>query len=200
MEVRCASPWTIAFVTKHGLTALNFTTMIRIFDKFLKMKTLFFFVIIILGLTCSNLFAQSLIEKLGGLKTDFVFTTDSIELQIVDQAIIQRGFSDFNVRTNSSNSYGHAYGYGLQTFHLEFITTSDLKTFERFKKKPDKAIYDIKLYDENDTLLLNFGVLFSKSKASIKTSGMTSYSLNLIQVPLILFDRVKKIDITLILM
>ncbi len=200
MGVWGASPGTMAFVTKHVVTTLNYNTMIRIFDNFFKTRTLFFFLIIILGSICPNIYAQSLIEKLGGVKTDFVFATDSIELHIVDQAIIQRGFSDFNVRTNSSNSYGHAYGYGLQTFHLEFITTSDLKTYEKFKNKPDKAIYDIKLYDENDTLLLNFGVLFGKSKATTKISGMISYSINLIQVPLILFDRVKKIDITLILM
>ena len=71
---------------------------------------------------------------------------------------------------------------------------------EEYKNKPRKAIYDIKLYDENDTLLLNFGALFTKSKATIKTSGMTSYSINLSRVPIILFDRVKKIDITLIKM
>ena len=163
------------------------------------MNIRFLFVLLILSLTCSNINAQSIIEKLDGVKTDFVFTTDSIEIQIIDQAIIQRGFFDYNVRTNSSSSYGHAYGFGLQAYHLEFITTSDLKTFEKFKKKAVKAIYDIKLYDENDTLLLNFKVAYSKSKASNKTSGITSYSINLLQIPIIIFDKVKTIDVTLIL-
>ena len=165
--------------------------MKRLIPKFL------FFIFLLIS-TSSSIYAQSLIEKLGGVKTDFIFTSNSTDIKVIDQAIILRGFSNYNIQTNSSNSYGHAYGFGLQTFYLEFITTSELKIFEKFKKKASRAIYDIKLYDKNDTLILNFGVLYSKSKPSIKTSGITSYSINLIQIPLIIFDRVKTIDVTLI--
>lgn len=165
-------------------------------------KTLakFFIIIFVLVSTYTNISAQSIIEKLGGVKTDFVFTTNSVELKIVDQAIIQRGFYDYKTKISSSSSYGHAYGYGLQAYYLEFITSSDLKTFEKYKRKANKAVYDIKLYDKNDTLLLNFSVLYRNSKATAKISGLRSYSINLIQVPLIIFDHVKKIDVTLILM
>ncbi len=169
------------------------------FNNFLIINPKFLLISFMLTSTYSNMYAQSLIKELGGVKTDFVFTTNSTKLEVVDQAIIQRGFFDFNSRTNSSNSTGYAYGYGLQAYHLEFVTISDLITFEKYKKKATKATYNINLYNENDTLLLNFGVLYSKSKATIKTAGLTSYSINLIQVPIIIFDRVKRIDITLII-
>lgn len=174
--------------------------MKRTLDRFLKIQNYHYFIFIFFLVAInSNLYAQSFIEKIGGVKTDFVFSTDSVDLQIVEQAIIIRGFSDFNTSKNTQNSYGYAFGYGLQSYHLEFISTSEVKTIEKFKKKATNAYYDIKLYDENNMLIQNFIVLYRHSKEINKTVEISSYSINLNQIPIIIFNRVKRIDIVLIL-
>jgi hypothetical protein len=154
--------------------------------------------------TTSHLYSQSLIEKIGGVSTSFEFSSDSVDLPIIDQAIIQRGYFDFSFDRDKSviNSYASAYGYGygLQTFHLEFITTSDIKQIVAYDTKPVQAKYNIKLYDDKNTMILEFEVLYQESKATPKLSGMTSYSINLYRIPMILFNKTKKIDITIILM
>lgn len=161
-------------------------------------------VLFLLVASSSYLYSQSFIEKIGGVSTNFLFSSDSIDLQIIDQAIIQRGYSNFSVDEDKSvsNSYANAYGYGygLQTFHLEFITTSEIKQIVAYETKPIQAKYNIKLYDDKNTMILEFEVLYRESKATSKLSGMTSYSINLYRIPMILFDKTKKIDITIILM
>lgn len=147
-------------------------------------------------------------ENLGGVNTNFEFSSDSVELTIIDQAIIQRGFYAFNfdkdksVSNSNANAYGYGYGYGygLQTFHLEFITTSEIKQVIAYETKPVEAKYSIKLYDDKNILLVNFEVLYRDSKATPQTSGISSYSINLNRIPIILFNKTKRIDITIILM
>lgn len=165
------------------------------------------FVVIVFFLliaSASYLYSQSFIEKIGGVSTHFEFSSDSVNLSVIDQAIIQRGYFDFNFDQDKSvnNSYASAYsyGYGLQTFHLEFITTSEIKQIVAYKTKPIQAKYNIKLYDDKNTKILEFEVLYRESKVTPKLSGMTSYSINLYRIPMILFDKTKKIDITIILM
>lgn len=152
----------------------------------------------------SHLYSQSIIEKIGGVTTNFEFSSDSVDLRIIDQAIIQRGYFDFKFDQDKSviNSYANAYGYGfgLQTFHLEFITTSEIKQIVAYETKPIQAKYNIKLYDDKNTIIVEFEVLYRESKATPKISGMSSYSINLNRIPIILFNKTKKIDITIILM
>lgn len=143
-------------------------------------------------------------ENLGGVNTNFEFSSDSVELTIIDQALIQRGFYDFKFDEDKSVTYSYAnaygYGYGLQTFHLEFITTSEIKQVIAYETKPIQAKYNIKLYDDKNILMVNFEVLYRESKTTSQTSGMSSYSINLNRIPVILFNKTKRIDITIILM
>ena len=160
----------------------------------------YFSVLILLSLFSTNIFSQSLTEKLGGITTNFVFYSDSTELKVIDQAIIKRGVSNFKVKQNAQYSYGHGYGYGLQTFHLEFTATSDIKQINEYKDKPTKAVYQIYMYDESDNLLVNFAVQYYTSKVAKQTSEIKSYSINLGQIPIIILNRTTKIDIALIVM
>jgi hypothetical protein len=149
-------------------------------------------------------YSQSFIEKIGGVSTNFEFSSDSVDLPIIDQAIIQRGYFDFRFDNDKSvkNAYASAYGYGygLQTFHLEFITTSEIKQIVAYKTKQIQAKYNIKLYDDKNTMILEFEVFYQESKVTPKLSGMSSYSINLYRIPMIIFDKTKRIDITIILM
>lgn len=133
--------------------------------------------------------AQSLTEKLGGVKTDFVFISDSLEMDIVDQAILKRG-----VRKYDSYSDG-AYGYGFQTFHLEFITTSKIKEIY-FNERRKWAHYKIDLIAENDSFLYSINKYSSDDVRMVSgEDSLHAYSIDLYQIPIIILDKTEKIRI-----
>ena len=151
-------------------------------------RTYFIAFLIIVNLISFESNAQSLTEKLGGVKTDFIFISDSAEMNIVDQAILKRGFSNYG-----SYSDG-AYGYGFQTFYLEFMTTSKIK--ERYSKNRKLIThYKIDFLTKNDSLLSSF-TLYSSGVIKISSrENLQTYSINLYKIPIILLERTKKIRI-----
>lgn len=152
--------------------------------------------IVILTAISPGLRAQSLIEGLGGVKTNFRFTMDSGEMPIIEQAILKRGVSDYNYNDTGDSGYG--YGYGLQTFHLEFITKSAMNEKYRSKNRMKRKFYEIKLLDETNTLLL---IIKMKLREVVKVSNgddLFTYSINLKKIPMVLLDRAKIININII--
>lgn len=103
-----------------------------------KFQTLTFLVIVLVAFI-PNLYSQSLIENLGGVKTNFIITTDSVEMTILEQVIIKRGVRNYKARIFDDGGYG--YGYGLQTFHLELITKVEFVEKYRREKILSKILY-----------------------------------------------------------
>lgn len=158
----------------------------------LRQKSQVILIIMLIAIS-PNLHAQSLIERLGGVKTDFQFTTDSLEMPIIDQVIIKRGVSDYNYNDVGDSGYG--YGYGLQTLHLEFITKSAIIERQRSDKRERNSLYEIKLMDKKGALLL---IRKLKLRELLKVSNgddLFTYSINLKKIPMVLLNKTKTINI-----
>lgn len=141
--------------------------------------------------------AQSLTEKLGGVPTNFVITSDTNTLEVISQMIIKRGEYYAEYRDDYEGS--SAYGYGYQSFHLEFMSRQPIY---------HKSVYDgnirwrdmkselyVSFYDEADNLLLNAKMPPSFLKIVDENTGLFSYSLNLVDYPIVLLDKTKRINI-----
>lgn len=127
--------------------------------------------------------AQSLMDKLGAIPTQFQLTSNEADLQATEQFIIRRGIY----------SYAHAgdsgYGYGYEDFSLEFScqspiqlanpTKGAMKSFNRFL---------LIFYGSDDVEIARQYIFQQKSKENIKTLENTPlnkffYSISLTSVP-----------------
>lgn len=154
--------------------------------------------IISLNLLLSNfLQAQSLSEKLGGVKTDYIITSHGVELEITNQLIVKRAERFYDWGGHNDGAYG--YGYGYESFHLEFTVKSgeiDLPESGSLFKSEKLLVLDF--YDEDGNLLgtrkrsLQDVYFISNNTTHDK---LMHYSINLIWIPLPILDEAKRIDI-----
>lgn len=139
---------------------------------------------------------QSLSEKLGGVKTNFVITTsDNTILNDASQLLIKRPVSRFN--TECIGEGGGGYGYAYESFHLEFQTDNTIK-LERRKARRKGKILKLRFYDDNGSLLADIeqslGIISSVNNG--ETPLLYTYSIDLKNIPLAFLDKTVKIDIT----
>ena len=135
--------------------------------------------------------AQSLSESLGGTKTNFRIYSGPTELITSDQIIILRAEKD-----TYSDLYA-GWGYGYRSFHLEFISNknivelqSDVKS-ERYKMK-------LTFYDSDNKILTMVTLpshYLNEYSNSSSEDALFIYSLDLIDIPVVILDKTKKIDI-----
>jgi len=146
----------------------------------------------------SNLNAQSLTESLGATKTNFKICSNTVDLETLNQIIVQ----------SAEQKYSSEYGYGYQSFHLEFvsqnkITATKAELFES-KELLQMASYNsgnkylMTLYNSNDQVLLTTTIPLSSvddfTNASMD-NRLYFYSIDLIDIPIIVLDWTTKIDI-----
>ncbi len=146
----------------------------------------------------SNLNAQSLTESLGATKTNFKICSNTVDLETINQIIIQ----------SAEQIYSSEYGYGYQSFHLEFVSQKKIAATkaEQFENKEllQMASYNsgnkylMTFYDSNDQILLTITIPLSSiddfTNASMD-NRLYFYSIDLIDVPIIALDKTIKIDI-----
>ena len=146
----------------------------------------------------SNLNAQSLTESLGATKTNFKICSNTVDLETLNQIVIQ----------SAEQIYSSEYGYGYQSFHLEFVSQKKIAATkaEQFENKELLQMasyysgnkYLMTFYDSNDQILLTITVPLSSidnfTNASMD-NRLYFYSIDLIDVPIILLDKTTKIDI-----
>lgn len=135
--------------------------------------------------------AQSLSESLGGTKTNFRIYSGPTELITSEQIIILRA------EKNTFSDLYAGWGYGYRSFHLEFISNknivemqSDVKS-ERYKMK-------LTLYDADNKLLTTITLpsyYLNEYSNSSSEDALFIYSLDLIDIPVVILDNTKKIDI-----
>lgn len=137
------------------------------------------------------LMAQSLSESLGSTKTNFQIVSDSTDLMVSDQIIILRA-----EKKTYSDIYA-GWGYGYREFHLEF--TAKKSIVERnATSRSDKHQIKLTFYDSKGNLLTNITLpaeFLNQYTNSATENTLFFYSLDLIDVPIVVLDKTKKLDI-----
>ena len=150
------------------------------------------YLLILIQIIAFNLYSQSLTDSLGGIATNFQFFSDTIDLEVYDQNIILRA-----EKYSASEVYdtgGAGWGYGYQSYHLEFITDVDLITAPlQNKRKNNRDRLKLMFYDANNNLLGTYSSFFNDN--CLKTDDFYFYSVDLIEIPMILLDKTEKIGL-----
>lgn len=158
------------------------------------MKTKNVLIIVIQLFVVNILGAQDLKELLGGIKTNFKIVTDTVDLRVSDQIIILRAEKNHY----GDASFGVGWGYGYQSFHLEFIARKDIKA-ETFKFRPGRgngSELELTFYNSENSLLASASVPFDQvdvltNPATVDRSFF--YSIDLIDIPIVLLEKTSKI-------
>lgn len=159
------------------------------------MKSLY--LLCFLSLVPFLLLAQSISEQLGGIRADFLITSDTLILSTDQQILIQRAEAKYNQYINASGSYGAGYGYGYQSFHLEFIAKKPISIIRANGKK--RTYYLLQFFDKNEELISSFElsnamINFTPNKGSKAWSYI--YSIDLKDVPIVVLDGTHQLKIT----
>lgn len=154
---------------------------------------MFLFLIILLTVGISN--AQTLGESLGGVKTNFQIFSDTADLKITNQMIIKRAEKKASKYLSNESAYG--YGFGYQSFHLEFVTRESyvLEKVDQNRAYTDKI--ELTFYDSNDIALATHTLNFSIVDLSYNIQSdeiQFFYSIDLIGIPIVLLDQTAKIN------
>ena len=155
--------------------------------------TVFIFCFIFLsGLTVNS---QTLSEKLGGVKTNFTIVSDTIEMDVISQIIIQRGVAShkYDYSCDENSSYGYGYGYANQNYFLEFYAKQALRTRKIDRRSTisghKKRYFQIVITDANGNLLYQNGYFGSRVTYNFNNDNIYVYSVNLNNIPLVILDQ-----------
>lgn len=140
--------------------------------------------------------AQNLKESLGGIKANFQIYSDSVNLEVSDEIIVLKAARKFYADCQC----GTGWGYGYQSYHLEFITKKQLTTknakYLIGRDNADKI--ELKFYDAGNTLLASptfpFTIIDLYNNAAVKNS-LFFFSIDLIDIPVVLLNKTSKIDL-----
>jgi hypothetical protein len=164
------------------------------------MRTMKIKLFVIFSLLNGFVFAQDISSALGRIDTNFVFYSDSIDLEVSSQFIIKKAgtFHYEDSRTSDSDGWGYGFGYGggYESHHLEFVTIKKLVAIE--KKQVDYK-FEIDFVDSTKTIIAS--ETFDESKVSHYNNDSIIgsphfYSIDLITIPISVLDRTSEIFIT----
>lgn len=137
--------------------------------------------------------SQSYSEQLGGLTTDFSFSSGSKKLDIRSQFLIKSAGYHVDYLQHSNGSY--ELGGGYESLHLEFMTNTPL---EHDLIRRTNYTHRLEFYDVNDILLTR--VYFIESRAAVHTNlnnyeSPTFYSFDLVTIPVAILDFTHRINV-----
>ena len=139
-----------------------------------------------------TLSAQSISESLGGIKTNFELSSVNTALEVTDQIIVLTA-----ERLSYINAVGEAgWGYGYQSFHFEFITQKEIKEIQGDRNNRFK--YRLTLIDHENVILFTTNLPNNSVKKYHNPDIADSkffYSIDLIDIPVLLLDKTKRIDL-----
>jgi hypothetical protein len=158
---------------------------------FLAASRLFLFLfLIVAGYTLQ---AQTLSEKLGAVPTNFRFFSGETDLEVNHQFIIKNAGSYYRWSGVSDGAYG--YGAGYEGFRLEF--TTNIKLLQESDRKKEHH-FRMSFYDNEGKLLCAYNYPAKKVSVArnlLKDNNPVFYSIDLIDIPVSLFDFTEKIEI-----
>lgn len=139
-----------------------------------------------------ELSGQSLIEKLGGVKTDFIISSIENNLEIEAQYILRKGTSETGRLQLADEG---SYGYGYSPFYFEFMTKDNIQI--RNKRGRNQEYFSVEFYDAQDQILAQYrwdlesiDIVTTKQEPSYKI-----YSLNLEGVPMLVLEKTRRINL-----
>lgn len=141
--------------------------------------------------------AQNLKESLGGTKTNFQIFSDTVDLKASDQILILKA----EAKHEADATFGYGWGYGYQSFHLEFITKKNInvETFKYRTGRDNESRLELQFYDSENNMLASTSIPFDSvdlfNNSSIDGSPFF-YSIDLIDIPIVLLDKTAKISMT----
>lgn len=148
----------------------------------------------------NHLLGQTVTEKMGGVKTAFIITSDNLNLDLLDQMIIKRGEGTYYAEL-SSDPYGEggmgiSYGIGKETFHLELMSFNAIGKRDS-KQKGNRGRFLIQFYDNQNQPICNILVPPKDLISTVDSENpqFFMYSINLARVPLVILDHTKRINI-----
>jgi hypothetical protein len=151
---------------------------------------------VLIQLSIFNISAQNLENFLGGVKTNFQLFSDTTNLNPKNQIIIQRA----ERKSYSDASFGTGWGYGYQSFHIEF--TADKNLVEgKFKYKAGRDNGDkleLTFYDSGNVVLATRTLDYSAVDLLYNLSSDNNrffYSIDLIDIPIVLLSETAKINL-----
>lgn len=162
------------------------------------MKLLF---LLLFTVSTSFSFSQNISEDIGGVSCTFSIVSDGIDLEVKKQLMIMRAERRTEVSSLDNSSYG--LGLGYSEWHLEFTAEKEI-TYR--KKESDENIahrgkYCIQLIDSDKTILIKTYVTADCLKqwnGGTKEDPIFTYSLDLLDLPLLLMDDVAFFDIVMV--
>ncbi|MBL4561719.1 MAG: hypothetical protein JKX79_12135 [Labilibaculum sp.] len=143
---------------------------------------------------------QTIAEKLGAVPTNFEITSRMLDLNVTDQIVLKRNITHHDRIDDAYAVY--------ERYYFQFICEKKPLTTNRNKLKEealDKRNHDfysggyfVSLFDEKAYVIYEFSReqsgVFARDYNSGK-GGYFTYSIDLRGFPLILLDKVKRIDI-----
>ncbi len=159
------------------------------------MKTL---LITLFSTLCFYSSSQTITDQMGGVDCNFTFTSNSYNLDVIKQTLLERPKAVSKSSALENESYGYAYAY--TEWHLEFVSNTSIKSRERNMEegRNRRQKYHLEFYNKTGDLLMETYISKDKLKLWQGKAGngiIYTYSLNLINVPLILLDNVTNINI-----
>jgi hypothetical protein len=156
--------------------------------------------ITILFLTSWN-FAQTMNENLGAVSCEFTFLTIGDTMNTTKQHLILRTEKKSEYTGNHHGSYGSGLAYS--EWYLEFISTTSIRDRQKYIKEKLRCRrkYYVVFRDVNSAILLTNYVKKDAIKNWIGGSigePVNIYSLDLLNIPLVILEDVKFIDVVYI--
>jgi hypothetical protein len=150
--------------------------------------------VLVYMLSINFLGAQNIKESLGAINTNFKIYSDTVDLKVSDQIIILRA----EKQTYSDATFGTGWGYGYQSFHLEFITKKNIKVenYQFRAGRDNENKLQLIFYDSKNSVLATTSISFDYVDLYNNSSIIDSpffYSIDLIDIPVVLLDKTAKI-------
>lgn len=139
------------------------------------------------------LHGQTLIEEIGGVRTNFTIVSDTLLLDTDEQFLIKRAVHEINIEQFDDGTMHKSDGY--EAFHLEFIVPQ--KVITKRKVGRNREYFVLSFLTDGDQLLTEVELKDSDIKITDNWEGTTfsAYSINLQQIPLVILDRTLKVNL-----
>ncbi len=160
---------------------------------------------VLLVLVAFGVKSQTISEKLGAVSTNFKITSASEPINVTNQIIFKRNVTKYN-EDDDDNEY-----VVYERYYFQFISENQLVKSDRSNIKKEALVksnhnfypdgYFVSFLDENNFVIYEFtretGVRFNRDYNTGK-GGFFTYEFYLSGFPLLLLDKVKRIDIQII--
>ena len=158
----------------------------------IKTKALFLISVVF---SLNILISQNLHENLGGVRTNFQIFSDGTSMEVSDQILILRAEGKYD----TDITFGYGWGYGYRSVHFECIVEKPFQTkiFKHRAGRDNSSKLELIFFDSDNTVLTSISIPFTNVKEFMKPSGNDGpffYSIDLVDVPVVLLNRASKID------